>query len=287
MGRALKSYADWRLQENLREYTFYFKKFQRLLMSMFEWKNLPDKISYRFLEDKLFHNGLVIFFKSKRLGFYVVSQAMPIGLNDYEEPTGYHAYGINRINEYVKPQDCVVIWNDMFMEGSIGNVNYFSKSMSNIKKTIDVNLEQLKNPYIITCPEGQRETIKQIMKQKTDGVPYIFANDDIHDLMKVNVFNLQIQNHTKELTDIKNATENEALTFFGVNNVNVLKRERLVTGEAEQNDEQIEIYKNSMYKARKKAVKEINEKFGLEVDVVIGSEFETELKSFGGVSDDE
>lgn len=287
MGKALKSYAEWRLQENLKEYHFYFKKYQRLLMSMFEWVNLPDNISSRFIEDKLFYNGLLIFFKSKSLGFYVVTQATPIGLNAYEEPTGYRAYTVNGINEYVKPSECVVIWNDMFMEGNVDNVNFFAKSLSNIKKTFDVNLEQLKNPYIVSCPEGQRETVKQIMSQKTDGVPYIFTTEDFSDLVKVNVFNLQIQNHTKELQDVKNATENEGLTFFGINNVNVLKRERLVTGEAEQNDEQITINKNSMFKARKKAVREINEKFGLNIDVVISSELDSALESFGGVQNDE
>jgi hypothetical protein len=282
MGKALRSFAQWRVQENMREYNFYFKKYQRLLMSMFEWNNLPDGISSRFIENKLFYKGLLIFYKSKQLGFYVVAQATPLGLNDYEEPTGYRAYGVNKINEYVKPSECVPIWNDMFIEGNVANVNFFAKSLSNIKKTFDVNLEQLKNTYIISCPEGQKESVKKVMEQKTDGVPYIFTSDDFNDLVKVNVFNLQIQNHTKELQDVKGAMENEGLTFFGINNVNVLKRERLTTSEADQNDEQIILNKNSMYKARKQAVDAINEKFSLNIEIVISSNFESELQSFGG-----
>jgi hypothetical protein len=279
MGKALKSFAEWRLQENLIEYNFYFKKFKRLLMSMFEY-NLPDGISSRFIEDKLFHNGLLLFFKSKTLGFYVVTQATPIGVNAYDEPTGYRAFTVNGLNEYVKPSECVPIWNDMFVESNVANVNFFAKRLSNIQKTFDVNLEQLKNPYIVSCPEGQRETVKQVMAQKTDGVPYIFTSDDFNDLVKINVFNLQIQNHTKDLEDVKNAVVNEGLTFFGVNNVNVLKRERLVSGEAEQNDEQIVINRNSMFKARKKAVFEINQKFDLNVDVNLSNDFEMELQNF-------
>jgi hypothetical protein len=282
MGKALKSFARWRLEENMREYNFYFKKFQRLLMSMFEWNNLPDNISSRFIENKLFYNGLVIFYKSKKLGFYVIAQATPLGLNDYEEPTAYRAYGVNKINEYVKASECVPIWNDMFIEGCVPDVNFFAKSLSNIKKTFDINLEQLKNPYIISCPEGQRETVKQVMQQKTDGVPYIFTADDFNDLVKVNVFNLQIQNHTKELQDVKNSTENEGLTFFGVDNVNIFKRERLTQGESEQNDEQIILNKNSRFKARKKAEEMINSKFGLNVSVELSKDFESELNNFEG-----
>lgn len=287
MGKALKSFAQWRLEENLREYNFYFKNYKRLLLSMFEWCNLPNGISARFIEDKLFHNGLLLFFKSKTLGFYVVTQATPIGLNAYEEPTGYRAYSVNGLNEYVKPSDCVPIWNDMFIESNVANVNFFAKRLSNIQKTVDINLEQLKNPYIISCPEGQKETVKQVMQDKTNGVPYIFTSDDFHDMVKVNVFNLNIQNHTKDLEDVKHGVKNEGLTFFGINNVNVLKRERLVTGEAEQNDEQILINKNSMYKARKKAVEEINEKFGLNIEVCISSQLEQEIERFKGGGDDE
>jgi hypothetical protein len=288
MGKALKNYADWRLEENLREYNFYFKKFKRLLMSMFEWQNLPDNISSRFIEERLFTNGLLIFFKSKTLGFYVVTQATPIGLNAYEEPTGYMAFAVNGLSEYVKQSECVVIWNDLFMEGNMANVNFFSKRCSNIIKTFDVNLEQLKNPYMISCPEGQRETVKQVFEQKTAGVPYIFVDSDFNEMNKITVFNLNIQNHTKDLDDTLHSVENEALTFFGINNVNVLKKERLVTGEAEQNDEQITFNRNSMFKARKNAVNAINEKFKLNVDVTISKDFEQELNNFlGGGKDDE
>lgn len=274
MGNAktLKSFAQWRLNENMREYNFYFKKYKRLLMSMFKWENLPDGISSRFIEDKLFYQGLLIFYKSQQLGFYVVAQATPIGLNDYEEPTGYRAYGVNKINEYVKPSECVPIWNDMFIEGNVANVNFFAKSLSNIKKTFDVNLEQLKNPNIIACPEGQRETVKQVMAQKTDGVPYIFVNEDFNTLNNVSVLSLNIKNHTKELQDVATTIENEGMTFFGINNVNISKKERLITGEAEQNNEQITLNKKSMYEARQMAVDKINEKFSLDIKLTVAQE---------------
>lgn len=268
MGKKLKSFAEWRLQENMAEYIFYRRKFERLLLTMFDWKNLPDNISERFIEDKLYRNGLLIFYKSPSMGFYVVSQATPIGLNEYEEPVGYRAYSADgKRNEYVKASECVPIWNDYFREGNVGNVNFFAKRLSNIEKTIDINLEQLKNPYIVSCPEGQIETVKAVFAKKTDGVPYILTNEDYAKNVKVNVMNLEIKDHTSDLEDVKHEIINEALTFFGVNNVNVIKKERLVTGEAEQNDEQIFLNRNVMLKARREAVEKINEKFKLEIEV--------------------
>lgn len=267
MGKKLKSFAEWRLQENLREYNFYMKKFERLLLNMFTWENLPCGISERFIEDKLYRNGLLIFYKSKEKGFYLVSQATPIGLNDYEEPTGYRTYTTSGISEIVKAEDCVPIWNDYLREGNISNVNFFAKRLSNIEKTIDINLEQMKNPFIIECSEGQKETIEQVFAQKTDGVPYILVSDDFAKNIKTNVFNLDIKDFTKPLNEMKHSIINEALTFFGINNVNIMKKERLITSEAEQNDEQIYLDRNIMYKARKKAVEEINNKFNLDISV--------------------
>lgn len=267
MGRALNNYADWRLRESLRDYDFYFQEFKKMITNMFVWENLPDNISQRFIEEHLFNEGMVLFFKSSDLDVFVVSKALQLGLNDYEEPTLYHALGVNRINEVLSPSECVPIWNNNFREGNVNGVHFFSKRLSGIEKTIDVNLEQLKNPSIIACPEGQRETVKQIIKEKTDGVPYIFTSDDFDGMVKVNVFDMHIQNHTRELEEIRMAKEHQALTYYGINNVNILKKERLISGEAEQNNEQISLNRNAMYQARLNACSQINEMFGLNVRV--------------------
>ena len=67
---------------------------------------------------------------------------------------------------------------------------------------------------------------------------------------------------------------NQGLTFFGINNVNVIKKERLVTGEANQNNEQIYFNKNSMLKSRLQACNELNTKFNLNISVEITEESE-------------
>ena len=153
MGKTLKTYAEWRLQENLVDYSFYAKRFKRLLLTMFNWENLPDGISVRYLEETLYENGLAIFYKSDSgitKGSYIITKATPINLNLYGEPVGYRAYSANGIiNETIKACDCVPIWNDYLREPNIGNVNFFAKRLSNIEKTIDCNLEQMKTPVII------------------------------------------------------------------------------------------------------------------------------------------
>lgn len=278
MSRKLKSYAEWRRQENLEEYTFYTKKLERLLLTMFEWDGLPSGISQRFLEETLYKEGVAVFYYDTDLGFYVVAKGTPIGINNYNEPTGFRVISAdNTINKILEAKDCIPIYNDYFMQGNEKNVHFFAKKLSEIEKTVNVNLEQLKHPYILACNEQQKETIQAVIEKKVNGEPYILVNDDFMNAVNsVKVFNLDIPDHTGDLQDLKHEYINEALTFFGINNVNVIKKERLVSGETDQNNEQIFLDRNVMLKARRDACKKINEKYNLDLSVSLATDKEKE-----------
>lgn len=270
MGKAMKryakmTYADWCLEENQREYLFYSKALRRLLVTMFKWENLPDGISSRYLEESLFETGSVIFYKSNSgitKGSYIVARATPIGFNIYNEPLGYRTYAANGLlSEMVKAHECVPIWNDYAQEGNVANVNFFAKRLARIEQTIDVNLDQIKHPTIISCSEGQKKSVEQFYSKIRAGEPYILTDENFSDTNSFKVWDLKAQNHIPLLYDTKQNILCEALTFFGINNVPVAKKERLITSEADQNNQQIEINRNVMYNPRIEAIEKINQMF--------------------------
>ena len=59
----------------------------------------------------------------------------------------------------------------------------------------------------------------------------------------------------------------QLLTFLGQNNTPVDKKERLITDEAESNNQLIQSFADLQLEARKKACEEINAMFGLNVSV--------------------
>ena len=273
MGKTADNYADWRLGESLREYNFYFNQLKRMLLSMFEWsgKDLPKRSS-RFIENSLFQTGLIIFYKSEKTQLFQFAKATPIGLNTYEEPIGFRTYSFDTsgksTSEYVKATDCVPIYNDFFhMGGNIENVNYYAKRLSNFEKTIDINLEKLKLPDVYTCPEGQVQSLKTYFAKASNGIPIVIANDDFTRNVSVQKFANENANYISDLNEVKRSILSDALTFFGVNNVLVNKKERLIKDEANQNNEEIALNKNFMFRARNEAVEEIQEKFQLEINV--------------------
>src|SRR5699024_2617597 len=84
---------------------------------------------------------------------------------------------------------------------------------------------------------------------------------------------------------------NEFLTYFGINNVNIQKKERLITNEANANDELIMHNRNKFLKPRKESAKIISELWDREINVGVNEEdskllFQEEQPSIEGDEDD-
>ena len=60
---------------------------------------------------------------------------------------------------------------------------------------------------------------------------------------------------------------NECLMQFGVDCVNIRKKERLTKDESTSNNERIELFRISREQPRKRACEELGKKFGIKVDV--------------------
>ena len=71
---------------------------------------------------------------------------------------------------------------------------------------------------------------------------------------------------------------NEALTFLGINSLSTEKKERLITDEANQNNEVINLYLQSRLAPRQKACEEFNKVFGTNIDVVVRSDLHNLVK---------
>ena len=83
---------------------------------------------------------------------------------------------------------------------------------------------------------------------------------------------------------------NEALTFLGINNINVEKRERLVKEEANANNELVNLNLQNRLLVRKQACVQFNELFNLNgdkaIDVRVRSDLTNAIKTFDSTASD-
>ena len=68
-----------------------------------------------------------------------------------------------------------------------------------------------------------------------------------------------------KLQQLKTEIWNEALTFLGINNIMVDKKERLITDEVTRNQGGVVASRYSRLEARREACKQINDMFGLDI----------------------
>ena len=94
----------------------------------------------------------------------------------------------------------------------------------------------------------------------------------------------------KDLSEYKKEIWNEFLTFIGVNNIDVEKKERLISGESTSNNEIINLNLQSYLAPRKEACKKFNELFGLtgnkQIDVRLRSDLFNIIKQEESITTD-
>lgn len=243
----------------------YYDRLQLIALSLFEWHNLPESCNANFLEKTLFTYGNALFIYDDDIGFLNM-KCVPGGrLNNYDEPVSYRAVSTIYNKEYSR-EECVLIRNNIIEKPTDNTVLLFASRLTEAERTIDVNIKSQKTPVLIRCNEKDRLTMKNLYKQYDGNEPFILGAKGI-DIEALKVLKTDAPFVADKIQIYKHQIWNEALTFFGINNVNTEKRERLITDEANANNEVISINAQSMLLTREQACKEINDKYGLDIAV--------------------
>ena len=131
---------------------------------------------------------------------------------------------------------------------------------------MDVNLFGQLTPYVILCDEKERLTFKNIMLQVKKFKYAIFGSKKLS-MNNVDVLQTKSEYLIDKLQLQKTELMNELLTFLGINNNNVQKKERMLVDEVNANNDFILVNIDHMYDERKRACEEINKKYGLSISV--------------------
>ena len=273
--------TDLAMRINNETYVDYLDRLKLLATSLFTWGGL-DKIAgngaSRFLELSLYEYGRACFIKDDELGYMALRVNPSDTFNVYMLPTKVQAWSIGYQKNF-DFDDVVYIMNNELQVPTARTIGQFAYRLYETERTIDVNLIAQKTPVLIEGDTKTILTLKNVYMQYSGNTPFIFGNKQFDISNKLNVLNTNAPYLIDKLELHKHEIWNECLTFLGIDNANTDKKERLITDEVESNNEVINYYLNCFYKTRKKACDEINEKYGLNIELKLNKEVLDLLKT--------
>lgn len=242
-----------------------FDKYRMVAMNEWEWEGLPDGIEERHIERLLFSRGFACFFKDPRMAHMCLECDTGGDVNVYGDPLSYRVHGYN-YQRHLSADKCVIIRNNKLALPTEPFVMHYVNKITEAERTMDVNVKSCKTPVIFACDDKDLLTFKRIFQQVDGNTPALFVDRGLN-LDSITAFQTGVKFMGNELMDYKRSVESDLLTFLGQNNTPVDKKERLITDEAESNDQLIESFADLQLQAREQACKEIGEMFGVKVTV--------------------
>jgi hypothetical protein len=282
-------------------YYDYLQRMKMVVLSMFEWVNLPDGMDARYLEKCLYYKGMASLIKTEEYG-YLNTQCTSNGyMNIYGLPSSLNCMTYNGLHWYkdlytklaendeeiLKQQEkeCILVLNDMEGIPTCSTIELFARRLYECERACDVNVKSMKTPVMIVCSDNQRLTMENLYSQYDGNQPFIFAdkNSNINpDSLKA--IKTDAPYVADKLINYKKEIWNEFLTYIGVNNISIEKAERLITAEASQNNELINLYLQNHLAPRQRACKQFNDLFGLtgtdkEISIRVRSDLHNVIKN--------
>lgn len=273
MGKG-KTFFGESLDLNKLTYMQYIRRLTELSTSMFEWKNVPESVDTRYLEMQLFYNGSAIYFNDDVMGDLCLSCAVNGGFDVYGNPKERRAY--SRYNNYYRilnEKNSVIIWNNYIRTNSVLDVKMFARRLYNLDRIIDINANAQKTPVLVQASEKQRLVLLNVYKEFDGNAPVIFGDKNL-DINGLKVFSTNAPYNCDKLYQLKTQVWNEALTYLGISNINIMKKERLVTDEVTRNQGGTIASRYSRLEARRLAVEKINDMFGTNIEVNYREDFQ-------------
>ena len=263
-------------------YFDYLRRMKMVALSMFEWK-LPKGMDARYLEKSLYYKGMASLFETPEFGFINTQCSTNGYLNIYGLPSALNCNTFNGLHWYKKlftrlgetdevinkqrKEECVLVLNDWEGVPTAFTIEQFAYRMYLAQRAADVNMSAQRTPVMVVCSDKQRLTMQNLYSQYDGNMPFIFGDKESNiNENSLKALKTDAPFICDKIIDYKKEIWNEFLQFLGVNSISIEKKERLITDEANQNNEVINLYLQSRLATRQKACEEFNELYGLTGD---------------------
>lgn len=260
----------------------FFDNCMTSVLRTFRWGHLPDEKMPRFYPEFMYQCGGSVGFTEDSKDFCLYA-AYPQGkMLDSSTFDSYLFVTPSGRTFTRKADDCVIGYNNCFRMPYVYKIEQLSQKMARAIMAVDASLDRAIFPVILnTTDESQLSAFEEY-----NGTPNFYKKLKTYlialkgkfkdgDVEPVNLFD-NSKNDILALWDVYVRYRNLFASMFGINNVEVQKRERLTQAEGSGNDEYVRYTLLwDMFDNRRTFVEQVKEKYGYELEFELNRDIQT------------
>lgn len=265
-------------------YDFYFKWLLNKVAACFVINGLPDTVDQTYLKTELILSGncCITDFDGK---LYACAGSVGGRPNEYYIPTQYiianPVLGSKTVDFYGDNKNGIVIWNTELDKIYAGASWYCSGLYQLINQTatmladnvISINANQINSrvcTFFTADSESQAVAGETILKQMYAGRPYQILRSDLIEKININpAATASTSSNITELVELNNYIISNFMQSIGVKANNLRKRERMITGEIESQNDYLELSVLEMLASWQRGFNAVNDLYGPDISVTL------------------
>lgn len=253
---------------NFKSYKNYLDKMMLLAMNVFQFKGIDNYVDMSVINYELVTKGSVAFFKDEVMEMVVALPYSNVGkLDMYGRPTQIMARAKNgQYYRLLNKDEFVIMYDNESKIPIYSNILSTSERLALIKRTLDINIRQQQTPRFWKTSEENQRTIKDMINQVEADVETIVTYDNI-DLDDTTLVLSPAPYVADKLNEAKKEEWAEFLELIGISNLSVQKKERVIRDEIMSTMGGTIASRYSRFESRRKAIEEINKKWGTSIEV--------------------
>ena len=252
---------------NWMTYQMYLRQFLTLAENVFVYENMPDYIDTAYLNKTLVRQGTIAFFYDDVLEKVLALPYISIGTLDvYNRPKKIQVYGRNGYTNTLKEGEFVIMYDNNGRYPIYIDILQYAERYANVTRTIDINIAQQKTPRVWKTSTEKEKTVRDIANEVDGNVEKIVTYDNIN-LDDIELILAPAPFVADKLQEQKDKIWSECLRLIGISNLSFQKKERNISDEIQAMQGGTIASRYERFEPRKKAIEEINSKFGLEIKV--------------------
>lgn len=239
-------------------------------ITMFDYENLPKTIPLEEMEKQLQVNGYTIIYPYQD-NIYCSSGTLGGKPDIYNNPTeATISNSVIGSKTFKLDSDCILVKNDYLTKGLLNIYKKYCKLLIENDITMyQTNINKRINNIITASDDSTRESAELYIKKLEEGTQGIIMDNKLYDSLQIisNPNNSSMIDLVQYHQYLKASLYNE----IGLNSNYNMKKERLISGELEQNSDILYPLIDGMLECRETGFEKVNELFNTNINVSLDS----------------